>query len=487
VTRHSRIWGIGVVFACVLASTWANAQGNDLITASSNGDLPRVKALLAAGSDVNSKANDGGTALVAASQRGYLEIVQALLAAKADVNVNTDKSATALIGASQHGYLEIVRALLAAKADVNAKWGVGVTALMAASMNGHVEVVQALLAAKADVNAKTNNGGTALIAASMNGHLDAVRALLAANADVNAKGNDGGTALILASQHGHLEVVQALLAAKAEVNAKLNNGATALSLASQQGHAEVAQALLAAKADVNANPSLAQTQTPARASALPSDAELDGLVAARNWGALSTALSQAADGEPLMRKLNWLHSRIPAGGPSLLGFTAVRDMWKVGVNVKQPDPNKDFRITAGMLTLYTYEIILIDGAECEDQTAPAHRVEQLLQFGGPALAYLKTQSNEFVAHTVDIAIALEKKTAPLRKQDDLLCRDGMEQMKAGMERGKQHEVTTQSGHIGKTFAAPPDWTPAFLSPEKYEPIQDKARADMKSRLSQLVQ
>jgi hypothetical protein len=161
-----------------------------------------------------------------------------------------------------------------------------------------------------------------------------------------------------------------------------------LSLASQQGHVEVAQALLAAKADVNADPSLAQTQTPARASALPSDAELDALVAARNWGGLSTALSQAADGEPLMRKLNWLHSRIPAGGPSLLGFTAVRDMWKVGVNVKQPDPNKDFRITAGMLALYT--------------------------------------------------------------------------------------------------EAPPDWTPAFLSPEKYKPIQDKARADMKSKLSQLV-
>lgn len=249
------------------------------------------------------------------------------------------------------------------------------------------------------------------------------------------------------------------------------------------------QALLAAKADMNAHPSLAQIQTPARASALPSDAELDALVAARNWGGLSTALSQAADGESLMRKLEWLRSRIPAGGPSLLGFTAIRDTWKVGVNVKEPDPNKDFRITAGMLTLYTYEIILIDGAKCEDQTAPAHRVEQPLKFGGPALAYLKTQSNEFVAYTVDSAIALEKKTATLRKEDDLLCRDGMEQMKAGMERGKQHEVTTPSVDIGKTIAveAPRNWAPTFLPPEKYRPLQDQARAGMKSALSQLVQ
>jgi hypothetical protein len=232
------------------------------------------------------------------------------------------------------------------------------------------------------------------------------------------------------------------------------------------------------------NPGLAQSL-----NVLPSDAELDALVAARNWGALSTALSQATSGEPFTRKLEWLRSRIPDGGPSLLGFSAVRDTWRVGVNAKDPDPDKDSRIVAGMLTLYTYELILIDGAKCEDQTAPAHRVEQLLQFGGPALAYLKAQSHEIVAHIVDSAIALEKKTAPLRKEDDLLCRGGMEQMKVGLERGKQHEVTTPSGHIGKTTAveAPPDWAPTFLPAEKYKPVQDKARADMKSALLQLVQ
>src|SRR5271157_5849014 len=113
-----------------------------------------------------------------------------------------------------------------------------------------------------------------------------------------------------------------------------------------------------------------------------------------------------------MRKLEWLRSRILAGGPSLLGFSYVRDTWRVGINVKEPDPNKDLRTTAGMFTLYTLELIIIDGAKCEDQSAPGHRAEQLVQFGGPALAYLGTQSNEFVADTVDSAIALEKKTAP---------------------------------------------------------------------------
>ena len=234
------------------------------------------------------------------------------------------------------------------------------------------------------------------------------------------------------------------------------------------------------------NPSLAQSQTPARVSMLPADAEMDALVAARNWNGLSTALSQATDGEPFMRKMTWLHSRISAGGPSLLVFKAIADTWRIGVNLKAPDPTKDFRITAGMLTLYTYELILIDGARCEDQTAPAHRADQLMKIGGPALAYLKAQSNEVTTHAVDDAIALEKQTAPLRKEDDLLCRDGMAQMKAGLANGKLHEVTSPSGQKTTAVEAPADWAPAMLPPEKYQPVQDKARAEMKPALLQLA-
>jgi hypothetical protein len=294
----------------------------------------------------------------------------------------------------------------------------------------------------------------------------------------------------MASSNGDLPPVRASLAAGSDVNvnAKWSDGATALGVASQPGHVEAVQALLAAQADANANPGLAQAQTLAPVNTLPSDAELDALVAARNWGGLSTALSQAKDGEPFMRKLEWLRSRLPAGGPSLLGFDAVRATWRVGINVKEPDPNKDSRLAAGMLTLYTFELIQIDGAKCEDQSAPAHRAEQLMKIGGPALAYLRAQSDEVIAGIVDNAITLEEKTAPLRKEDDMLCRDGMAQMTASLEKGKQHEIPTPSAQSGKAIAleAPPDWVPAFLPPEKYKPAQDKARGDMKSTLLQLA-
>ena len=233
------------------ASTQASNQGGSLITAASKGDLPRVKTLLAAGSDVNAKASDGSTALMMASFNGHLEVVRALLDAKADVNTKWGDHGTALIMASQNDHLDVVRTLLEGKADVNAKADNGVTALIIASQLGHLEVVRALLEANADMNVKRNDGVTALIMASQLGHLEVVRALLEANADVNAKTDKGGTALMAASYGGHLDVVRALLEAKAEVNTMAGNGGTALMAASYGGHLNVVRALLEAKADVN--------------------------------------------------------------------------------------------------------------------------------------------------------------------------------------------------------------------------------------------
>lgn len=118
---------------------------HDLRDATSAADLPRVKALLAAKADVNSRTGIGVTPLIIAAQDGHPETVRVLLAAKADVNakIHYDKGDfTALMLASGYGHLDVVRELLAANADVNAKTGDGITALMLASGKGHLEVVQ---------------------------------------------------------------------------------------------------------------------------------------------------------------------------------------------------------------------------------------------------------------------------------------------------------------------------------------------------------
>jgi hypothetical protein len=222
---------------------------------------------------------------------------------------------------------------------------------------------------------------------------------------------------------------------------------------------------------------------------LPSDEQLDALLAARNWDGLVTAFEGVRSDESLMRALDWLDARINSGGGSLLGFLYTRLLWDLGSAQNVNDPDKDPRLRAALMVLYTLQLIIIDGTKCADQSAPGHRIDQLLADYGPVIRYLKTKRAKFKAKVVDAAIALEKHTAPLRKDDDLLCRGGLEEMMAGIEAGGTKQVPTPPDQIGTTVLVdpPPDYTPKFVAPETYKPMQEKARSEIRSGLLKMLQ
>ncbi len=171
--------------------------------------IPRVfRAFLEKGPSLDARKSDGSTALTDASFKGHTEIVRALLAAGADVDLQ-DKNGqwTALIKASAYGHPESVRVLLEAGADVDLQAKDQVTALIAASFMGHTEIVRALLAAGADVDLQLENQATALMRASALGHPEIVRALLGAGADQHIEDERGMTVMDWARQNGHAEII----------------------------------------------------------------------------------------------------------------------------------------------------------------------------------------------------------------------------------------------------------------------------------------
>lgn len=192
----------------------------NLITASEEGDIGTVKALLAKGADANAKDKDGNTALIVASDmshdeaKGTLVVQEAYLdtSAKGGERILSERVLSKATPAAVPDitYGEIIKTLIAQGADVNAKANNGVTALMRASWKGHGEIVKILIAQGANVNAKTNSGATALMMASRKGHIEIVKILLANSVDVNAKDNDGYTALTMASLKRNNEIVQLL-------------------------------------------------------------------------------------------------------------------------------------------------------------------------------------------------------------------------------------------------------------------------------------
>lgn len=156
----------------------SHAYGCRLIESADSGRMAQLRALLAAGADVNARC-DGFTPLDAAARSGNAEAVRLLLAAGADANELSALSRSPLHAAAEKGCAESVRLLLAAGAVVDAADAEGITPLFRAAERGHADAVRLLLEAHADVNAKNGLGWTALHEAVRLGHLDVAELLRA--------------------------------------------------------------------------------------------------------------------------------------------------------------------------------------------------------------------------------------------------------------------------------------------------------------------
>ena len=201
-----------------------------LNNASCPGKLERVKQLLDAGADVNTKSSIFKmTALMIAAADGWTEMVKLLLEAGADVNAQDDRGMTALMYTvkSVKSDEELVATLIKAGADVNARDDDGMTALMYAAIAGNEAFVEMLIKAGADVNARDDDGMTALMYIAcvkdyfLTGRLLAIaRELLEAGADVNAQDDRGMTALMIALEKSNFALANIFYEAGAKVDVK---------------------------------------------------------------------------------------------------------------------------------------------------------------------------------------------------------------------------------------------------------------------------
>ena len=93
----------------------------ELCRAANKGDIKAVKALLAAGANVNAKTKGGWTPLQMAAWEGHTKIVKMLIEAGAKVNAKGTEDWTALHYAVGGRHMEAVKVLIEAGANVNAR------------------------------------------------------------------------------------------------------------------------------------------------------------------------------------------------------------------------------------------------------------------------------------------------------------------------------------------------------------------------------
>ena len=270
-----------------------------LLNCASNGHLECLKALAAAGADVNGRAEDdhmygiyhywhrellGYTPLMfAALERDTdIECVKFFIQNGADVNKAHKTGDTPLICAAEGGNSQCMRILIEQGADVNHTNDYGYSALWHAVFKGHPVCTEMLLEAGADVNSK--RGCEPMMAAAFSGSAGCMEALIKAGADVNKIGTPcivglrmayhsgdekhldlvwkkeldlevdtlvESTPLVDASRFGHSQCLIPLIKAGADVNIVNIQGQTALNYALIKGRRNFVDELIKAGADVN--------------------------------------------------------------------------------------------------------------------------------------------------------------------------------------------------------------------------------------------
>ena len=148
-----RVLFVGMMSAILVPTV---AFGGEIHDAAKQGDLAKVRSLLARDPTlISSKDDSGNTPLHRGlSSRATRKLREFLLSKGADVNSEGEKNgATPLILALRweskveiDGQGGVVTLLLAHKADINAKSANGMTALHVAALVGHADVVKLLLA-----------------------------------------------------------------------------------------------------------------------------------------------------------------------------------------------------------------------------------------------------------------------------------------------------------------------------------------------------
>lgn len=195
-----------------------NANSDDgpaIIKASENNNLEAIRLLAKAGANLHLVASEKDfgkkfrfPALALAARDGKIETLKALLAAGFDINHPAREGSTALMLAVGFNQLKSVQALLDAGARVDIQAQDGQTALMRALLFSKDDIIKCLIDRKAGLNIKDGTGKTALMIAARKKKRDAARMLVEAGADVNAVDAQGETALTMAGDVGDMEAVE---------------------------------------------------------------------------------------------------------------------------------------------------------------------------------------------------------------------------------------------------------------------------------------
>lgn len=202
---HARIYYLlFILMFCCQAHLFGQQNSNALCDAVKAGNVAKVKALIAAGADVNVRNSDN-TCPISLALEGpsetHLPMLRLLLDAGADVNFYSAASyrmSVLMEAICKKNAAELVKFLLERGARPNFTVQGEITTMHIAAVYFDSQVMNLLIEAGGRVNMRDTNGYTPLMKAAQQNHLNAVDYLVMHGAKIDIEAYNGSTALDIA-------------------------------------------------------------------------------------------------------------------------------------------------------------------------------------------------------------------------------------------------------------------------------------------------
>jgi hypothetical protein len=203
---------------------------------------------------------------------------------------------------------------------------------------------------------------------------------------------------------------------------------------------------------------------------------LDKLLSEHNYAELANSTRNSADSSLIVSELDWGKTRMMAGKSVIVPLLYSTELWVVGSANPQ---YANLQETAALITIYSLMVIYADGVKCADQTAPGHRIDAVATQYREPLKMLATLPVAQRTTIIEAAARMEAYTAPLRTNDNYLCRFGMQETIDNLKKGQNlKELQPQPGQVGKQLLIQDDldYEPEYVSRDQWEPEQRESRS-----------
>jgi hypothetical protein len=231
---------------------------------------------------------------------------------------------------------------------------------------------------------------------------------------------------------------------------------------------------------------LAQTMA-APGRPVPGDsAQLDAWYDQKDYGPLTQRLRSVRNESEVLLDISWEQKKLIDGGGFMVAYATLYDTWRVGAALPA-ESGTQFKDGAVVAFLYALDLAIVDGVRCADPSAPGHRVDQLVMQNRDLVRYLVSLPIARRMELGSISLQLEAATAPIRREDSVLCSGGMEEISHDLKANGDNPLPSDPSRPGGyVVPSAPGYNPGFLAADQVAPKLAQARRQLPANLTKFL-